>query len=109
MDTTVNTYENRIEILIPLPDGVEAVAGGADIREERDESDQVTARIAVWTYSLGRWDEPETEGAEPTFVPTDIQQAARECYLLLVASTPGPDLEPAPEEPLDTQTVVIEP
>lgn len=89
MKTTVDTYENRVEVTIDLPEGVENVEGGATIVADEDGSN----RRAIWKFA------PDA----------DAKSAATECARLLVMSTPGDGPEPATEEPVKSQTVTVTP
>lgn len=81
------TYENRVEVTIPLPDGVESVEGGAQIFADEDGSN----RRAVWCFAAD----------------ADVTSAATEAARLLVASSPGEAPEPAAEEPSSSETVTV--
>ena len=87
MKLKVDTYENRIEVMIALPDGVESVEGGGCIVADEDGSN----RRAVWTFA------PDA----------DVKSAATECARLLVASSPGEGVQPEAEQPVKSQTVTV--
>lgn len=88
MKATVNTYDNRIEVALPIPDGLESVEGGATIQTDGDGN-----RRAVWVF-----------GSD-----TDPKQAATECVLLLIASSPGSGVDPESERPVKTQSITVTP
>lgn len=105
MNVTANTFPNRIEIDVPLPDGLEAVEGGGVVVNVG--TDDEPSYVARFTWPA---QQPVYKKGKPVagkFEPIDVQACAREAVALVIASSPGDTVKPEDEQPVKTQKLTV--